>query len=293
MARLPQSALHRGGGDESPERRDEQSQRNRDHGSSRTDGCGELHPQLARAIQIDVVPQMLREHRQTVAPSFRRIGVADVNAFAQITLTGDLAKAGDFVEALRLESVTLEAVYLELLEPAARRLGVLWEADQCDFTEVTMGLGRMQQVLRDLSDEFRNEAECVANGKRLLLIPAPGGQHTLGLFIVADFFARAGWDVWGGAVSPHRDICALVREEWFDVVGLSVGCATQMEVLAAAISAMRAASRNPLVGIMVGGPMFTANPACVAQVGADAMAANGLQAPDAAMALVLRRSVQN
>ncbi len=293
MDRLTQAAMHRNGGEESPDGRDEQSRRRMDDSPARTGRHPEMHPQLAHAIETSVVPQLVREHRQAPVPAQRRIGTADVTAFTEISLHGDVGKAAAFVEALRQGGVTLEAVYLELLEPAARRLGVLWEADLCDFTEVTVGLGRMQQVLRDVSDDFRNETECVANGKRLLLVPAPGEQHSFGLFIVADFFARAGWDVWGGPGSPDGDVFTLVREEWFDVVGLSVGCDTRLEVLAADIGAMRAESRNQAIGIMVGGPLFVAHPECVARVGADAMAANGLEAPGAALALLARLAVQN
>jgi methanogenic corrinoid protein MtbC1 len=147
--------------------------------------------------------------------------------------------------------------------------------------------------LRDVSADFRNESECVPNGRRLLLVPAPGEQHTFGLFIVSDFFARAGWDVWGGPGSPDGDVFSLVRHEWFDVVGLSVGCATRLDVLAADIRTVRATSRNPAVGIMVGGPLFIADPTCVERVGADAMAESARHAPDAALALLARISTNN
>jgi methanogenic corrinoid protein MtbC1 len=299
MERLPQSALQRGASEDGSDARE-------DHGHfapvrrSRLESVmergSEEHPELVRAIEQDVLPQLVREHcghGVTGRPSIRAVGGADVQLFTEIALNGDVGRAKALVETLRSEGVALESIYLDLLEPGARRLGTLWEADLCDFTEVTVALGRMQQVLRDVSADFRGEGECVPNGRRLLLVPAPGEQHTFGLFIVSDFFARAGWDVWGGPGSPDGDVFQLVRQEWFDIVGFSAGCTTRLDVLAADIGKVRATSRNPALGIMVGGPLFIADPKCVERVGADAMAQSARHAPDAALALLTRLSTTN
>jgi methanogenic corrinoid protein MtbC1 len=299
MERSPQSALHRGAVEDGSDTRDDRALYvpvRRLRTEAAVERGAEVHPELARAIKEDVLPQLVREHRALAGagrPSIRTVGSGDVEAFTEIALNGDVNKAMALVETLRNEGVALESIYLDLFEPGARRLGTLWEADLCDFTEVTMGLGRMQQVLRGVSSDFRDEGECATTGRRILLVPAPGEQHTFGLFIVSDFFARAGWDVWGGPGSPDGDVFNLVRHEWFDVVGMSVGCTTRLEVLAADIRKVRATSRNAAVGIMVGGPLFIADPSCVERVGADAMAVDARHAPAAALALVARLSTQN
>ena len=53
-----------------------------------------------------------------------------------------------YVESLLARRVTPSAVYLDLLTPAARQLGAMWDEDRCDFTQVTVGLMRLQQVMR-------------------------------------------------------------------------------------------------------------------------------------------------
>ena len=68
--------------------------------------------------------------------------------------------ARTYVEALRAQGVSLESLYLDLLAGAARRLGEWWASDLCDFADVTVGVGRLQQILRELSPEFRAELEC-------------------------------------------------------------------------------------------------------------------------------------
>jgi len=61
---------------------------------------------------------------------------------------------------------------------------------------------------------------------------------------------------------------------WFAVAGLTAGSAQMMESLMTTTKLIREQSLNPDIGIMVGGPVFTANPALAAEVGADAIASN-------------------
>jgi methanogenic corrinoid protein MtbC1 len=145
------------------------------------------------------------------------------------------------------------------------------------FTDVTVGLARLQHLLRELSAPFENEAEHAAHGRRILLGPAPGEQHTFGTLMVEEFFRRAGWDVAGGPRSPD-EILHLVRREWLDVVGLSASCDILFDGLAGLVGAIRRASRNRNVGVLVGGRLFNEHPELVARVGADATAIDGRQA---------------
>ena len=58
------------------------------------------------------------------------------------------------------------------------------------------------------------------------------------------------------------------------------------------IRALRRASRNRAIGVLVGGPLFIDHPELVARVGADATAIDGGQAPIQAqnlLALLARR----
>jgi methylmalonyl-CoA mutase cobalamin-binding subunit len=98
--------------------------------------------------------------------------------------------------------------------------------------------------------------------------------------MVAEFFRRAGWDVWDEpAVPANANLVQLVRAERFDIVGLSLASEIHLDGLARGIRALRRASRQRSVGILVGGPLFVEHPDLVARVGADATAIDGGQAP--------------
>lgn len=238
---------------------------------------------LARTIEAQVIPRLVLARRAAASsPGPARQAwlpsADDVADFARIVRGRDAALAASYVEARRARGVPVESLYLDLLAPAARHLGDLWTADLCPFTEVTLGLCRLQQVLRDLSPAFQDDLDRRLGARRALLVPAPGDQHTFGMFMVAEFFRRAGWEVWNDTLESRADLVRLVRGRWFTVVGFSLSSEVRLEALTGSIRAVRRASRNRAVGVMVGGPIFIEHPELVALVGADATAVDGRQA---------------
>jgi methanogenic corrinoid protein MtbC1 len=116
----------------------------------------------------------------------------------------------------------------------------------------------------------------------------PGERHGLGLAMVVNFFRRAGWNVCHVPVIDGEELVGRVKREWFGVVGISVACSDKLESLAANIRSIRIASRNPAVGVMVGGPPFIEHPQLATIVGADMTASDGLQAVSNAKTLMSR-----
>jgi MerR family transcriptional regulator, light-induced transcriptional regulator len=247
---------------------------------------------LARTIELEVVPRLVLARGAAPTRSSARPrdawtpGPEDVTELAGLVLAREAMVACSYVEAARARGASAETLYLELLAPAARHLGELWTADLCDFTEVTVGLCRLHQVLRELSPAFQNEGEHQARGRRALLVPVPGEQHTFGLVMVAEFFRRAGWDVWCGPSASRGDLVGIVRREWFAVVGFSASCDTRLDALASGIHAVRRASCNQAIGVLVGGPVFVEHPELATLIGADATAADGRQATSQAESLL-------
>jgi MerR family transcriptional regulator, light-induced transcriptional regulator len=242
---------------------------------------------LARAIEDQIIPRLMLAHPTaqecllTSSPADSPVSEADVKAFAKLVLAPDENVAQACIAAMRISGISVETIYTDLLAPVARHLGYLWEEDLCDFTEVTLGLGRLHQVLRELSPAF-GQANANPSGLRALLLPGPGDQHTFGLVMVAEFFRRAGWDVGGGAWEAGADPVVMVQREWFDVVGFSLGNVTQLDDLAACIKNVREAAVNKSICVLVGGPLFLTNPEYVAYVNADAAATDGAKAPELA-----------
>jgi hypothetical protein len=159
---------------------------------------------LARTIEADVIPRLVQAHRPGAAnpqPGSVVPYPADIDTLLQQILRGSEAETLALIDGLRERGVSVESLYLDVFGPIARRLGEMWEDDSCDFSTVTVALGRLQRLLRELSPAFGTEIEHPANGRRALFVQPRDEQHSFGLSMVAEFFRRDGWDVIGGVTS--------------------------------------------------------------------------------------------
>jgi methanogenic corrinoid protein MtbC1 len=102
----------------------------------------------------------------------------------------------------------------------------------------------------------------------------PGNQHTFGVSMVERFLSAAGWTVQTEMSGDLHAIVDAAKGHWFAIAGLTAGSDSQIGSLTSTIAALRHRSRNTQIKIMVGGPMFTANPDLAIEVGADATAVN-------------------
>jgi methanogenic corrinoid protein MtbC1 len=255
------------------------------HASQGNDDTERRIAGLVRTIEGEIIPRLMLAHaargHEVVSASgapARQVAAEHVDALIRSVMAEDTAAALALVRTLASSGVSLEAIYLDLLSPAARRAGEMWEADLCSFTDVTIGLWRLQEVMHEVGMANAIPPRTAEPPHRVLLRQTPGEQHSFGLNMVAEFFRRAGWQVHDDSTEAGTDPVANVRGRWFDVVGLSLSGERHLDVLATTIHAIRKASRNRGVGVMVGGPLFIEHPDWVARVGADTTAQDGRQA---------------
>ena len=248
-----------------------------------------LAPNAVRTLKTKLLPRIFlakasggQASRDVAGPN----EVDPIRTFAGLTLGLEAHAASDFIDALLGQGVTVEAVFLDWLAPAARCLGEQWESDETDFANVTLGVGRLHMIMRRLGEDFSGEPTHADGGESVLLTNIPGEQHSFGLSMVAEFFRRAGWNLCTGPFASHRELTSLVHNHWFDVVGFSVSSDRRLDDLKRDIDAIRIGSRNPLVGIILGGPMLQFHPELVAAVGADMMSIDAANAPREARGLI-------
>lgn len=240
-----------------------------------------VQPSLARAIEEEIIPRLMLSHRQsskrkkTRNLAERQISSDEVAEFARICVQHDATVAQAYAEALIDQGATAETIFTSLFSPAALYFGELWESDRCTFADVTIGLSRIQQLIHEFSPFFVGEAEPALTASSALLVTRPGEQHSLGLLLVEEFFRRAGWSVWTPQGVNEEQLVAIVSQERFDMVGISVTCDVEPDILKCLIARVRAASVNRSLLVMVGGRLFNLRPEYFALVGADMMDADG------------------
>ena len=253
---------------------------------------------LERLIHTEVLPRLMLSHiphsepetkqDQRTAPSVVA-PIADwLEDFVKVLLNPDQDQALAYVKKMRDRGGVDHAILLDLLAPAARRLGSLWDNDDCDFMEVAVGVQRLQRILRVLSP-VKSDGERGDGGRnRVLLLPAPGETHLFGIAIVEKFFQDAGWDV---TQSNEHEFLDKLSASWFDIVGFSMSYNRDLDGLRMAVTQARRRSVNPDLRVLVGGSAFLDNPDLVGMVGADAMAADAPSAVRSATNLINRQAL--
>lgn len=237
------------------------------------DDTAERQTRLAQIVSNEIVPRLLLLHSVTESQDIIAGPVqADIDELAHIVLGDDLEASAAYVAALRTRGLAMDTLFTELLEPTARHLGTMWDRDECDFIDVTLGVARLQKLLAVFN--CTHEVPALQKRRRVLMAMTPGDQHYFGVAMVEKFLSASGWYVH----AEHQASCAAIadaaRRDWFAVAGFTLGADRRLEALRETIAAVRVASINPAIRIMVGGPLFTENPALAAQVGADATAPN-------------------
>ena len=205
--------------------------------------------------------------------SRRADGPGSASLVDQLTsslLGSNAGAAWTMVETVLREGMTAGTILIELLGPVARRLGEMWETDACDFVQVTIGLHRLRLAMNGLLPDCGPGSQ-PATGFRILLVPAPGEAHLIGLDVAERFFRNEGWEA---ERADAENLVAALARRWFDVIGFSVSCHRFVGALRHATAAARQASRNRSIRILVGGPIVSDDPSFAAAVGADSAAAD-------------------
>jgi len=239
---------------------------------------------LMKTIETNVIPRLLVTHssppeaNRSPVMNVRLNDESRVHELTELVLRDDAMKAAKFVQDLYEQGVPLDEIYLRLLAPVARRLGVMWEEDRASFTEVTTAMWRIKQLIYDFSPLFQEFARTDEKAPHAMLVPLPGSQHTLGLFMVSEFFRRGGWKVWGELAATEGEIITAIKTQHFDLVGLSVSTEDQLPALKRFIQLLKEESLNSTIGVMVGGPILIARPDLKEGITADIV---GLDAEEA------------
>jgi len=211
---------------------------------------------LERFVEAEILPRLLSSHPPKAPP--RESPTVALEALIAALLAADTAAAATFerVWSTRLSDACF---LLDVLAPAARRLGAMWEEDACDFFAVTQGLIRLQAMLARLRQPHRRAS------LTMLLLTAPGETHAFGADMAAELFRREGWQVERGDSTR----LARLSERHFDALGVSCGCDRGYAALPDFLCAARAMALPRKPRIVVGGALFASAPSLAADLGAD------------------------
>lgn len=218
------------------------------------------------------------------------ISAADVDRFTQLSLECDARELLDFVDHCLEAGSSVETIYVDLLAPAARKLGEYWEEDSQDFVAVTMALWRIQEILRELTLRIPPTSQPGYGQRAALFSAMPGEQHSFGTLMISECFQRAGWDTDVLIEPTQSQLTAKFAKRHYDLIGLTVTNDCSTGALCNVVNSIKAVSANPHIRIMIGGRVVNERPELVVECGADATASDANAAVELANHLVPVRS---
>ena len=217
--------------------------------------------------------------------------------FLNLVIAGEDSDIDALIGSLMRDGVSAQAILVHLFTYAARQLGVLWEQDLCDFSDVTIGLCRLHRILRENA-----HLRVHANGdglerhprtaKRAIFSTLEGEQHIFGVAVVAELFRLDGWIVDCVLGLGKDSLAARLRSAHYDILGLSISNLNAIDTTKDEVDHYRRSSVNADIKVLAGGSLFNSNPASedglAASVGVDGTAIDGESAVALANSLVAR-----
>ena len=243
-------------------------------------------------VEREIIPRLIVAHRGDelidvpVIVDRGHISLAEAASFAPLAIDHGACALLDHIEIFLDRGVSVDTIFVELLAPSARHLGVMWDEDDADFIAVTMALWRLQEVVRELSSRVPVRRTGGDAPRRAVFSVMPGEQHSFGTVLVEDVFRRAGWATELVTECDTSQLLALVAANEFDLIGLTVTGDRHCETVPSVINGIRSVSRNPNIAVIVGGRIFNEEPDLATQLGADGTAHDARHALEVAGDLV-------
>ncbi len=157
---------------------------------------------------------------------------------------------------MRRARISLPALADVYIPEAARRLGNFWLEDQMSWMDVSIGVGRMQSLLREIGVAWvADRAGDAGNGTVMLIIP-DREQHTLGPMLAMSQMRRYGVSVCLRIAPSVEELRDLTMTRRFDGVLISVATKEKLGDAARTIKFLRAAMSTPCP-IVIGGAVMS------------------------------------
>jgi methylmalonyl-CoA mutase cobalamin-binding subunit len=191
-----------------------------------------------------------------------------VSGLITASLSGRKDAFADLLRELKKARVSAVALADIYIPEAARRMGEAWQDDQMSWLDVSIGVGRLQSLLREIGTAWAaDQAGDTGHGTVLLIVP-DREQHTLGPMVAMGQLRRFGVSVCLRIAPSHNELRSLVAARQFDGVLISIATKDKLESVAKTVEFIRSVAAHP-IQIVVGGAVTTAVEDLVECTGAD------------------------
>ena len=194
-------------------------------------------------------------------------------SFLDLLLQGRKREATDLaLRALGTGACDFETLALDVLAPAMRETGRLWQTHRISVTDEHFCSAACARLLAQLESAAPAPPVAAPRG-RIVATCIAEEQHDFGLKMVAAFLERAGWQVdCIGANAPSHDVVRTVIDRGADAIAISASLLPHVHEVRALVAAVRALPECAGIRVLVGGRIFNEVPGLWQHTGADAWA---------------------
>ncbi|MDE3078521.1 MAG: cobalamin B12-binding domain-containing protein [Paracoccaceae bacterium] len=220
-------------------------------------------PDMVENIVRDVLPEVAR--RVAVRP-VARLSEDLVDHICNLAGTPGDGALDAVGRVLRGAGFGTTEICDSVIPAAARRFGDRWLDDTLSFAGVTIGVSRLQVMLRELETELAEAPD--PNARHVAVVVPQGCQHTLGALALSGALRRQGQIVRLFLCEPNEEVVRQAAQFRPDVVMISAGSSSILNLASETISCLRKnhARATPIV---IGGPAVVRHPDLARDVGAD------------------------
>ena len=191
-----------------------------------------------------------------------------VSGLITAALSGKKDAFADLLRELKKARVSAAALADLYIPEAARRMGDAWTDDQMSWLDVSIGVGRLQSLLREIGMAWvADQAGDTGHGTVLLIVP-DREQHTLGPMVAMGQMRRYGVSVCLRIAPSHNELRSLMAARQFDGVLISIATKDKLESVLKTVQFIKAVAGTPMP-IVVGGAVTPKVEDLAAATGAD------------------------
>ncbi|MGV8952395.1 MAG: cobalamin B12-binding domain-containing protein [Cypionkella sp.] len=179
-----------------------------------------------------------------------------VTGLIAASLAGTKDAFASLLSEVRRSRISLAALADVYIPEAAQRMGEAWHEDQMSWMDVSLGVGRMQSLLREIGSAWAADQAGDAGHGTVLLLVADREQHTLGPMVLMGQMRRYGVSVCLRMAPSYAELRTLLTNRQFDGILISVSTKDKLEAVGKTVEFLRSIMSKPSP-IIVGGAVMS------------------------------------
>lgn len=245
------------------------------HGTARTNApISGTTGSIDGLLRGRVIPELIKKVKRSNAHEPTLL----VTALANVALKQDAKTVTSILRHASFNEGDSINAQVSLLEQTERRLGDMWQEDECSETDIILALIELVKALRAVTAHTVPIRATGDAPPAVLVISQPGELHMLPALLDAEVLHQHGWDTTLDFPSSDDVLNQRVAEDWFDAVDISLSDVFRrkhyLKHVAQTISSIRENSRNKHIAVTIGGRAFRDDVGLLPGTGADRLVAS-------------------